>query len=83
MGSRKQISVINVVMLLVHDIQLAKYEKKDTLILFINVKGAYNHVFINQLLKICQNLGLLRLLCNWIKCFINNRHLQLVFNENK
>ena len=47
MGSRKQISVINVVMLLVHDIQLAKHEKKDTLILFINVKEAYDHVSAN------------------------------------
>ena len=47
MGNRKQISVINIVMSLVHDIQLAKHDNKDILILFINVKEAYNHVLIN------------------------------------
>ena len=47
MGSRKQISAINVIMSLVHDIQLAKHDNKDTSILFMNIKGAYNHVSAN------------------------------------
>ena len=47
MGSRKQISAIDVVMSLVHDIQLAKHDNEDTLILFINIKEAYNHVLAN------------------------------------
>ena len=83
MSSRKQISVINVIMSLVHDIQLAKHNNEDTLVFFMDVKGAYDHVSANQLLKICQDLGLLRSLCSWIECFMNNRHLQLAFNENK
>src|SRR5436190_17861291 len=49
----------------------------------MNVKGAFDHVSANQLLKICQNLGLPRSLYRWIECFMNNRYLQLVFNENK
>ncbi len=36
MGSRKQISAIDVVMSLVHDIQLAKHDNEDTSVLFIN-----------------------------------------------
>src|SRR5436190_21175861 len=83
MNSRKQISAINAVMTLVHNIQLAKHEKKDISILFMNVKGAFDHVSANQLLKICQNLGLPRSLCRWIECFINDRYLQLAFDENK
>src|SRR5436190_3246306 len=83
MGSRKQISAIDAVMTLVHDIQLAKHEKKDTSVLFMDVKGAYDHVSANQLLKICQDLGLPRSLCSWIKCFMKNRYLQLAFNGNK
>ena len=47
MGSRKQISVINAVISLVHDIQLAKHENEDTSILFMNVKDAYDHVSAN------------------------------------
>ena len=47
MSNRKQISVINVVMSLVHDIQLAKHDNEDTLILFINIKETYDHVLAN------------------------------------
>ena len=47
MGNRKQISAINIIMSLVHDIQLAKHENEDMSILFINVKNAYNHVSAN------------------------------------
>ncbi len=83
MGSRKQISAIDAVMTLVHDIQLAKHEKKDTSVLFMDVKGAFDHVSANQLLKICQNLGLPRSLCRWIECFMNDRYLQLAFDGNK
>src|SRR5436190_22374527 len=64
MSSRKQISAINAVMSLIHDIQLAKNENKITSVLFINVKEVYNHVSCNQLLKICKNLDLSRSLCS-------------------
>ena len=49
----------------------------------MNIKDAYDHVSANQLLKVCQNLGLSRSLCSWIECFMNNRHLQLAFDGNK
>ena len=64
MNSRKQISAINAVMSLIHDIQLAKNENKITSVLFINVKEAYDYVSCNQLLKICKNLDLSRSLCS-------------------
>jgi reverse transcriptase-like protein len=64
MGSRKQISAVDAVMSLVHDIQVAKNENKITSVLFMDVKGAYDHVSCNQLLKICKNLGLPRSLCS-------------------
>src|SRR6266487_6973205 len=83
MGSRKQISAIDAVMSLVHDIQLAKHDNEDTSVLFMDVKGAFDHVSANQLQKVCQNLGLPRSLCSWIECFMDNRHLQLAFDGNK
>src|SRR6266536_668148 len=49
----------------------------------MNMKEAYNHVSCNQLLKICKNLDLSRSLCSWIECFMNNRYVQLAFDENK
>src|SRR6266536_1118875 len=83
MGSRKQILAIDTVMSLIHDIQLAKNENKITSVLFMNMKEAYDHVSCNQLLKICKNLDLSRLLCSWIECFMNNRYIQLAFDGNK
>src|SRR5204862_137877 len=74
---------IDAVMSLVHDIQLAKNENKITSVLFMNVKEVYDHVSCNQLFKICKNLGLSRSLCSWIECFMNNRYVQLAFDENK
>ena len=47
MNNRKQISAIDIVITLIYDIQLAKYEKEDTLILFINIKDAFNHISTN------------------------------------
>ena len=47
MGSRKQISIINAIISLVHNIQLATHDNEDTLILFMNIKGAYDHVSAN------------------------------------
>ena len=70
-------------MSLVHDIQLVKHNNKDTSVLFMDVKGAFDHVSVNQLQKVCQNLGLPRSLCSWIECFMDNRHLQLAFDGNK
>ena len=83
MGSRKQISVIDAVISLVYNIQLVKHDKENTSVLFMDVKEAFNHVSTNQLQKVCQNLDLSRSLYSWIECFMNNRHLQLTFNNNK
>ena len=70
-------------MSLVHNIQLAKNEKKITSALFIDIKGAYDHVSANQLLKICQELELSKSLCYWIQSFMQNRSIQLAFNGEK
>ena len=83
MGGRKQTSAIDAVMSLIHDIQLAKNENKITSVLFLDIKGAFDHVSANKLLKICQELGLPRSLCRWIECFLNNRYIQLAFDGEK
>ncbi len=59
-------------MILIHDIQLAKQDEKVTLVLFINVKGAFDHVSANQLIKICIELGLPKSLYRGIDFFLVN-----------
>ncbi len=62
-------------MILIYDIQVAKQDKKVTSTLFIDVKGAFNHVSANQLIKIYINLGLLKSLCSWINSFLVDRKI--------
>jgi len=49
--------------------------------LFINIKGAFNHVSANQLIKICIDLNLPKSLCSWIDSFLIDRKIQLAFDN--
>jgi len=62
MNDRKQRSTVNAALCLTHDIQLANHNKKILSALLLNVKKAFDHVFLNQLLKIMQDLHLLYIL---------------------
>ena len=68
-------------MTLIHDIQVAKQDKKVTSALFIDVKGAFNHISTNQLIKIYINLGLPKSLYSWINSFLVDRKIQLAFDN--
>ena len=84
MGGRKEKSAIDTVMSMIHDTQIAKQQgKKITTALFIDVKGAFDHVSANQLLQTCINLGLPKCVCNWIECFLEKRQIQLAFDNEK
>src|SRR5204862_2889522 len=48
----------------------------------MNIKGAFDHVSGNQMLKICQKLQLLKSLCYWIKSFLQDRKMQLKYDGN-
>ena len=48
----------------------------------MNIKGAFNHVSANQMLRICQKLQLLKSLYYWVKSFLQDRKVQLKFDGN-
>ena len=48
----------------------------------MDIKGAFDHVSANQMLKICQKLQLPKSLCYWIRSFLQNRKIQLKFDGN-
>jgi len=60
MGSRPKKSTIDLVLSLVYDIQMAQHKKKKTSTIFLDVKGAFDHVAVYQLLRIYTKLGLPR-----------------------
>jgi ribonuclease HI len=80
LGGRKQYSAIDAVMSLIHDIQINKNEKLVTSILFMDIKGAFDHVSANRLIKICIELGLPKNLIYWIKDFLLERSINLSFD---
>jgi ribonuclease HI len=82
MGGRPKRSAIDTVLSLVHDIQMAKNNKEIVSVLFIDVKGAFDHVSKNQMLRICTKLGLPLCLIRWISSFLSDRRIQLAFDAD-
>src|SRR6266536_2813269 len=60
---------------------MAKQDKKVISALFINVKGAFDYISANQLIKIYIDLGLLKSLYSWIDSFLIDKKIQLAFNN--
>jgi hypothetical protein len=82
-NERKSLSTIDAVMNLTHDIELSFEKKKSTTCVFLNIKEAYNYVSIKQLLNVMKKLHLSHQTLKWIEEFINNRSIELTFNEKK
>ena len=61
---------IDITCTVVHDIQLAKNQKKFASAFFVDVKSPFDHVSVNQLPKKFQGLGLPKGLCLWIESFL-------------
>ena len=79
-GGRKGRLAIDIVLSLIYDIQMAKNAGNKTSILFVDIKGAFDHVSKNQMLRICIRLGLLRNLIQWIASFLSDRQIALAFD---
>ena len=62
-GGRMQRLAIDAAFSLIHDIQIAKNNNLSTSALFLDIRGAFDHVSKNQLLKIYISLGLPKTLC--------------------
>jgi hypothetical protein len=90
LGGRKQHSAIDAGLLLLDFIaknrnlsrrKKIKLKGNNTVsVLLLDIRGAFDHISRNQLLKICQKLALPVPLCSWISSFLSDRTLQLTFN---
>ena len=83
MNGRKQRSAIDAAMCLTHDIQQALNNNNVLSALFLNVKDAFDHVSLNQLLKVMQKLHLPKTVLKWVQCFLTNRSIVLAFDEER
>ncbi|EDN96572.1 hypothetical protein SS1G_01498 [Sclerotinia sclerotiorum 1980 UF-70] len=80
MGGRQKKSAIDTAILLTTEIERNSRSKKKTSTLFLDVKGAFDHVSMNKLLDICKNLNLPTSLIAWISSFLKERLLKLSFD---
>ncbi len=78
---RKQRSAINAVLNLVHDAQMMKSRENMLICLLLNVKEVFDHVALKQLIKILIKLKISVNLINWVKCFLQNRIIDLAFDD--
>ena len=85
MGARKERSAIDAVAMLVHTVQENWSKKKLAGALFMDVKGAFDHVSKSQLLTRMIDLGIDTDLVAWTKSFLTDRKIQLVIDghDNK
>ena len=83
MGGRKQRSAIDAAMCLTHDIQLANNNNRVLSAMLLDVKGAFDHVSLNQLLKVMKQLKLPQRVLKWVKCFLTNRSIVLAFDGER
>jgi ribonuclease HI len=81
-GGRLTKSAIDTALLLTNEIEQNKLLGLKTSTLFLDVKGAFDHVAKNQLIAILRDLKLPKSLLLWVSSFLDDRRLQLTFNSN-
>ena len=83
MKDRKQRLTINAVLNLVHDVQMTKSWENMFIYLLLDVKKVFDHVTLKQLIKILIKLKISVNLINWVKCFLQNRIIDLAFDDER
>ena len=81
-GSRLHKSAIDAALLLKNQIEVNKANKLKTSTLFLDVKGAFDHVSKNRLIQVLVNLKLPISLISWTSSFLEDRILRLAFDNN-
>jgi hypothetical protein len=80
LGGRQGKSAVDTAMLLTDFIQTNKARHRKTSTVFLDVKGAFDHVSKERLLKILIKLRLPHSIVSWTKSFLEDRVLQLSFD---
>jgi ribonuclease HI len=81
-GGRLKKSAIDAALLLTHEVEQNHQVGLKTTTLFLDIKGAFDHVAKNQLLAILKQLRLPINLISWVSSFLENRQLKLSFDQN-
>lgn len=80
-GGRLMKSAIDAALLLRNEVETNKAWKLKVTSLFVDVKGAYDHVARQRLFKILLDLRLPPALISWIASFLDHRMLRVAFDN--
>ncbi len=81
-GGRLQRSAVDTALLLLHYIQdqRAKNKKKVvTTTIFLDIKGAFDHVQKDRLINILRDINMPKAFTKWVSSFLTDRYIQLAF----
>ena len=70
-------------MTLTHDIELVRNQSNTLSCLMLNVKEAFDHISVHQLLTIMYKLQLSKEIQSWTEFFLQKRKAGLAFDEEK
>ena len=82
-GGRPQRSAVDAVMALVHHVESANRQNLVASALFMDVKGAFDHVSSRRLQVTMTELGLPTPLIAWVQSFLTDRQTSLAFDGRK
>ena len=80
---RRQKSAINAALSLTYDIQEANNKDNTLFCLLLDVKEVFDHVSLNQLLQIMQQLNLPLSVKKWMQHFLTQRSISLAFDDER
>lgn len=79
-GGRSRKSAIDAGLLLLDNVQEQRRLGRQTSTVFLDIKGAFDHVAQNQLLSVMRKLNLPLSLISWTRSFLTERLLRLTFD---
>ena len=82
-GGRKKCSAIDAALSLLHDIEMGISNGAVTSALMLDVKGAFDNVSRERLLKTMHDLGLPKQYVGWVNHFMTGRGVALAFDGEK
>ena len=86
LGGRKQRSTIDAALLLVQYVEEQRMSRKVqsstiTSTIFLDIKGGFDHVSKEKLIRVLERLHLPKTLVSWVSSFLSDRSTQLAFGD--
>ena len=72
-GGRSNSSCYDAAISLTHDIQMAKKNKLISSFLAVDVKGFFDHIHHDRLIKVLYDMGFPLSICKWVNSFVKDR----------